>query len=112
MLEPILQKLKTEYNNTQYESIREMVLRESGIVLLQGPPGTGKTTTLMGLLSAEYEYLKNISTCGDKRKILICAPSNAAINHITKRLVSEGLISVKLEHSNSSLEGTLISQNN
>lgn len=31
-----------------------MVLRESGIVLLQGPPGTGKTTTLMGLLAAEY----------------------------------------------------------
>jgi type II secretory ATPase GspE/PulE/Tfp pilus assembly ATPase PilB-like protein len=37
-----------------------MALRQSGIVLLQGPPGTGKTTTLMGLLAAEYEYLKNI----------------------------------------------------
>jgi senataxin len=60
-----------------------MVLREKGIVLLQGPPGTGKTSTLLGLLAAQYEYLNKI---GDKRKIMICAPSNAAIDHITKRL--------------------------
>jgi senataxin len=74
---------------TQFESIREMVLRERGIVLLQGPPGTGKTSTLLGLLAAQYAYLKKIS---DKRKIMICAPSNAAIDHITKRLRTEGLV--------------------
>ena len=45
-----------------------MVLRESGIVLLQGPPGTGKTSTLLGLLSAQYAFLKRI---GDQRKIMI-----------------------------------------
>lgn len=60
-----------------------MALRESGIVLLQGPPGTGKTSTLLGLLSAQYAYLKRI---GDSRKIMICAPSNAAIDHIAKRI--------------------------
>lgn len=65
-----------------------MVLKESGIVLLQGPPGTGKTSTLMGLLSAQYEYLKR---SGDNRKIMICAPSNAAVDHIVKRLQKEGL---------------------
>lgn len=43
----------------------------------------------MGLLSAQYEYLKQI---GDNRKIMICAPSNAAVNHIAKRLQVEGLI--------------------
>ena len=31
-----------------------MVFRQSGFVLLQGPPGTGKTSTLMGLVSAQY----------------------------------------------------------
>jgi CRISPR/Cas system-associated endonuclease/helicase Cas3 len=65
-----------------------MVLREKGFVMLQGPPGTGKTTTLMGLLSAQYEYLKKT---GDNRKIMICAPSNAAVNHIVKRIRLEGL---------------------
>lgn len=64
-----------------------MALREVGVVLLQGPPGTGKTTTLMGLLAVEYEYLMNVCQAYEKRKILICAPSNAAIDHITKRLV-------------------------
>jgi superfamily I DNA and/or RNA helicase len=57
-------------------------------VLLQGPPGTGKTSTLMGLLSAQYDYLKRI---GDTRKIMICAPSNAAVDHIVKRISTEGL---------------------
>ncbi len=60
-----------------------MSLRENGIVLLQGPPGTGKTSTLIGLVAAQYAYLKKIK---DNRKIMICAPSNAAIDHITKRL--------------------------
>lgn len=101
-----MQKLKSEYNATQYESIREMVLRESGIVLLQGPPGTGKTTTLMGLLAAEYEYLKNVANLEEKKKILICAPSNAAIDHITKRLVCEGLITTPNEFLNFSHEGS------
>ena len=81
--------LSTKFNHTQFESIREMVLRENGIVLLQGPPGTGKTSTLLGLLSAQYTYLKRIK---DKKKIMICAPSNAAIDHITKRLQKEGLV--------------------
>jgi superfamily I DNA and/or RNA helicase len=61
-----------------------MVLREKGFVLLQGPPGTGKTSTLMGLLSAQYELLKKT----DNRKIMICAPSNAAVDHIAKRIIN------------------------
>lgn len=54
-------------------------------MLLQGPPGTGKTSTLMGLLAAQYEYLRKTQ---DKRKIMICAPSNAAVDHIAKRIVT------------------------
>lgn len=65
-----------------------MVMREKGFVLLQGPPGTGKTSTLMGLLSAQYDYLKSMK---DTRKIMICAPSNAAVDHIVKRIKTEGL---------------------
>jgi len=85
-----------------------MVFRQSGIVLLQGPPGTGKTTTLMGLLSAEYEYLKKVYDGGDKKKILICAPSNAAINHIAKRLVCEGLsTALPTDTINFSMDGSM-----
>ena len=66
-----------------------MVLREKGFVLLQGPPGTGKTSTLMGLLSAQYELLKKTN---NNQKIMICAPSNAAVDHIAKRIINEGLV--------------------
>lgn len=43
----------------------------------------------MGLLSAQFEYYRLI---GDPRKIMICAPSNAAVDHIAKRIICEGLI--------------------
>jgi len=39
----------------------------------------------MGLLSAQYEYLKKTH---DNRKIMVCAPSNAAVDHIVKRIKS------------------------
>jgi senataxin len=66
-----------------------MVFRNKGLVLLQGPPGTGKTSTIMGLLSAQYEYMRAV---GDTRKIMICAPSNAAVDHIVRRIKEEGLV--------------------
>ena len=82
-LDPILSRLRDTYNPTQWQSIKDMVYRQRGFVLLQGPPGTGKTSTLLGLLSAQYDYLRKV---GDTRKIMICAPSNAAVDHIVKRL--------------------------
>jgi senataxin len=66
---------------------------EAGIFLLQGPPGTGKTTTLMGLIATHYHLLKGSNTkYHESNKILICAPSNAAINYITKKLKTEGVV--------------------
>lgn len=60
--------------------------------MLQGPPGTGKTSTLLGVLAGQYHYLKSLGQLG-VTKILVCTPSNTAIDHITKRIVTEGLIS-------------------
>ncbi|KFM81764.1 putative helicase senataxin, partial [Stegodyphus mimosarum] len=51
------------------------------IILLQGPPGTGKTHTIIGLIE-EILNCKSI-----KGKILITAPSNAAVDEIGLRLV-------------------------
>ena len=55
-------------------------------LLIQGPPGTGKTHTIKGIISMLYHAM-------DKdKKILVCAPSNAAIDEIVTRLVSTGLL--------------------
>ncbi|CAD8063304.1 unnamed protein product [Paramecium sonneborni] len=76
------------YNQSQAKSIKEILQQEKGISLLQGPPGTGKTQTLIGLLSGAYEYMK-ITDKFPRKKILICAPSNAAIDEIILRIMRQ-----------------------
>lgn len=46
--------------------------------------GTGKTHTIKGIISMLNYAVKN------NRKILVCAPSNAAIDEIVTRLISKG----------------------
>ena len=65
--------------------------------MLQGPPGTGKTSTLLGVLAGQYHYLNRLGQLGST-KILVCTPSNTAIDHIVKRVVMEGLISETNEY--------------
>ncbi|KAG9092848.1 DEAD-box type RNA helicase [Ceratobasidium sp. 370] len=68
-------------------------LGSAGFSLIQGPPGTGKTSTICGLAgvyvsSARASFLASSDKeQRDKRRLLICAPSNAAIDEVTKRLV-------------------------
>lgn len=53
-------------------------------LLIQGPPGTGKTHTIKGIISM-------LSSCLQRnKKILVCAPSNAAIDEIVTRIISKG----------------------
>jgi senataxin len=56
--------------------------------LIQGPPGTGKTHTILGLISL---FLLN-----NDGKILICAPSNTAIDEISARIVNKGILNENL----------------
>lgn len=65
-------------------------------MLIQGPrkyitfhsnffvAGTGKTHTIKGIISMLNHAL------GRSKKILVCAPSNAAIDEIVTRLISKG----------------------
>jgi hypothetical protein len=57
------------------------------ICLLQGPPGTGKTHTVIGLLKAILQETQN--SVNSKRRILLCAPSNAAVDVLVRRLIRE-----------------------
>ncbi|TBU62332.1 SEN1 N terminal-domain-containing protein [Dichomitus squalens] len=65
-------------------------LDTEGFALIQGPPGTGKTSTICGLVQLYLSRRsKTIGRPGDKeipKKILLCAPSNAAIDEIAFRL--------------------------
>lgn len=54
------------------------------IVFIQGPPGTGKTHTLIGMV--EHIFKTWTSKITLTPKILICAPSNGAVDEIAFRL--------------------------
>jgi senataxin len=58
----------------------------NSLLLIQGPPGTGKTHTITGIIS--MLIYSNIS------KVLVCAPSNAAIDEVVTRLYRRGLLGV------------------
>ncbi|MFM7727646.1 MAG: AAA domain-containing protein, partial [Flavobacteriales bacterium] len=55
--------------------------------MVHGPPGTGKTTTLVDSM---LEVLK------EEKQILVCAPSNAATDHLAKSLAAKGLRVVRI----------------
>ncbi|GAA5892669.1 hypothetical protein JCM6882_000552 [Rhodosporidiobolus microsporus] len=73
-------------------------LRTDGFSLIQGPPGTGKTSTIVGLVGAFVDSRPRIavpiaagrptdpSNTPPVAKVLLCAPSNAAVDEVAKRL--------------------------
>ncbi|KAK0221815.1 SEN1 N terminal-domain-containing protein [Armillaria fumosa] len=79
-----------QVNEPQAAAI-ESALKTEGFVLIQGPPGTGKTSTICGLIAASISRRpRPIAHPGRPPplvpKILLCAPSNAAIDEIVYRL--------------------------
>lgn len=78
------------YNNMQYRAIigtsEALVRNIPKIQLIQGPPGTGKTHTLIGLIKHFYS---NWHDPAKMPKVLICAPSNGAIDEVVRRLYKE-----------------------
>ncbi|KAG0258502.1 DEAD-box type RNA helicase [Mortierella polycephala] len=98
-----LQKIMDTYkvNTPQAQAIIGAIERPKGFTLIQGPPGTGKTKTILGLvgaLLADGARLRSAPVVQSSRvadreletgtvgRILVCAPSNAAIDEIVKRL--------------------------
>lgn len=73
-------------NPSQIQAVKA-ALRQP-LALIQGPPGTGKTVT-----SATLAYWLAKLT---NSKILVCAPSNVVVDHLTERLHATGLQVVRV----------------
>ncbi len=64
-------------------------LAAQDVAIIHGPPGTGKTTTVV-------EFIRECVKRGDK--VLACAPSNHAVDHLLEKLLAVGELPVRLGH--------------
>ncbi len=68
----------TRLNQSQNEALR-LINAAQDVAVVHGPPGTGKTTTLVRAI---------IMTLRTEKRVLVCAPSNAAADLITENLAN------------------------
>lgn len=69
--------------NTSQQSAVRKILAANELAIVHGPPGTGKTTTLVEAIQALIEK--------DKKRILVVAPSNTAVDLLSEKLSEKGL---------------------
>lgn len=75
-------------NRSQQKAVTN-ILGAQDFAIIHGPPGTGKTTTLVESIQ---ETLKKES------QVLVCAPSNAAVDLLTEKLTQQGVSVVRIGH--------------
>ena len=68
-------------NRSQQDAIQHVVEAQE-VAIVHGPPGTGKTTTLVEAV---------IETLQRETQVLVCAPSNAAVDWISEQLMRRGI---------------------
>ena len=73
-------------NESQNDALKAVCSAEE-VAIIHGPPGTGKTTTLVESMA---EVLR------EEKQIMVCAPSNAATDHLAKCLSAKGLRVVRI----------------
>jgi superfamily I DNA and/or RNA helicase len=83
-----LAPLDTSLDDSQREAVR-FALSAQDLALIHGPPGTGKTTAIV-------EVIRQAVRRGEK--VLVCAPSNLAVDNVLERLLACGERAVRLGH--------------
>ena len=103
------------FNKSQQAAIWACAGAARGVQLLQGPPGTGKTHSVLGILSALLVRTGRGGGRGGSKitpplrgatqlpsltppapttlRVLLCAPSNCAVDELVARLLERGLLS-------------------
>ncbi len=73
-------------NDSQQAAVRHVITAED-VAIIHGPPGTGKTTTLVQAI---------LETIRRERRVLVCAPSNTAVDLITEKLAERGVNVIRI----------------
>lgn len=75
-------------NDSQQQALQK-VLSAHDVAFIHGPPGTGKTTTIVQAITA---------TAKTEQQVLVCAPSNAAVDLLVDKLSEQGLNVLRIGH--------------
>ncbi|MEM9919550.1 MAG: AAA domain-containing protein [Bacteroidota bacterium] len=73
-------------NEHQLSAVKDIIASRD-VAIIHGPPGTGKTTTLVQAIR---------QLCKTEKTVLVCAPSNAAVDVLTERLADMALNVVRV----------------
>lgn len=73
-------------NKFQNEAV-QLIAAAEDVALVHGPPGTGKTTTFIQAIR---------HTLLEEKQVLVCSPSNIAVDLLTERLVRQGVTVLRL----------------
>jgi len=84
-------------NDSQRAALKR-ALTGTDVAFIHGPPGTGKTTTLVEAIN---------QTIRREGQVLVCAPSNAAIDLLVDKISERGLQAVRIGHPARVTEQTL-----
>lgn len=79
-----------QLNDSQQQAVSAITENEE-LTIVHGPPGTGKTTTLI-------EAVRQLVKRGEK--VLVSAPSNAAVDNICKGLLTKGVRLLRVGNAN------------
>jgi superfamily I DNA and/or RNA helicase len=75
--------------NTSQQKALNKVLSANDVGIIHGPPGTGKTTTLVHAIKYAVEK---------EQQVLVCAPSNAAVDLLADKLSEQELRVLRIGH--------------
>lgn len=75
-------------NLSQNRAVRKSLAAED-LAVIHGPPGTGKTTTLVNAIRVCLQT---------ERQVLVCAPTNTAVDLLTEKLLEQGVTVLRLGH--------------
>jgi ATP-dependent RNA/DNA helicase IGHMBP2 len=73
-------------NASQNEALQNIAAAQD-VAIIHGPPGTGKTTTLVQAIA---------HTLKEEEQVLVCSPSNVAVDLVTEKLVQAGINVLRL----------------
>jgi len=80
--------LVPQLNLSQNRAVRH-ILSANDVAVVHGPPGTGKTTTVVQAIRLVLQ---------SEKQVLVCAPTNTAVDLITEKLVEQGIHVLRVGH--------------